>query len=71
MTNEEKKKLFKLFDSDNTKGNNTKGIGLGLCISKMLVEQFGGDIDVISQPNMAASFTFKFKCYNELKPESP
>lgn len=38
MTNEEKKKLFKLFDSDNTKGNNTKGIGLGLCISKMLVE---------------------------------
>jgi K+-sensing histidine kinase KdpD len=38
MNTEEKKKLFKLFNSDNTKGNNTKGIGLGLCISKMIVE---------------------------------
>ena len=38
MNTEEKKKLFNLFNSDNTKGNNTKGIGLGLCISKMIVE---------------------------------
>jgi len=38
-------KLFKLFGFlDTTKDINNKGIGLGLHISKMICNQFGGDI---------------------------
>lgn len=37
MSYREQKDLFKIFSSDTTKGTNTNGIGLGLCISKMLV----------------------------------
>lgn len=38
-------KLFKLFGYlDNSEKLNTKGIGLGLHISKMITQQFGGDI---------------------------
>jgi len=42
---EDQKKLFKLFGYlDTTKELNTKGIGLGLYISKLIVQQFGGEI---------------------------
>jgi len=38
-------KLFKLFGFlDTTKELNTKGIGLGLHISKKICQAFGGDI---------------------------
>ena len=38
-------KLFKLFGFlDTTKELNTKGIGLGLHISKMICQEFGGEI---------------------------
>ena len=38
-------KLFKLFGYlENSEKLNTKGIGLGLHISKMISSQFGGDI---------------------------
>jgi signal transduction histidine kinase len=42
---EDQSKLFKLFGYlDSSKAMNTKGIGLGLHISKMMSQQFGGDI---------------------------
>jgi signal transduction histidine kinase len=42
---EDQKKLFKLFGYlDTTKELNTRGIGLGLYISKLIVQQFGGEI---------------------------
>lgn len=37
---------------------NTKGIGLGLYISKMIVEKFGGNINLKSEVGRGSSFTF-------------
>lgn len=42
---EDLSKLFKLFGFlDETKELNTGGVGFGLHICKMIVQQFGGDI---------------------------
>ena len=54
-------KLFKLFGFlDTTKELNTKGIGLGLHISKMICNVFGGDIVVHSEWGKGTNFTFLF-----------
>ena len=47
IKNEDQKKLFTLFGSikDEKRKINTKGIGLGLVICKMIVQKFGGEID--------------------------
>ena len=56
---EDMSKLFKLFGFlDTTKELNTKGIGLGLHISKKIVEQFGGDIFCRSKWGTGSNFTF-------------
>ena len=43
---EDQSKLFKMFGSikDSKRKFNTQGIGLGLVISKMIVQKFGGEI---------------------------
>ncbi len=52
-------KLFKLFGFlDETKELNTNGIGLGLHICKMIVEQFGGMITCKSKWGEGTSFIF-------------
>ena len=48
----------------NTMVSNTKGIGLGLCISRMIIEIFGGKIEVYSEPNQGATFSFTFQIYD-------
>ena len=56
---EDQKKLFKLFGFlDVTKELNTNGIGLGLHICKMIVEQFGGMITCKSMWGSGTSFIF-------------
>jgi two-component system sensor histidine kinase BarA len=60
------KKLFKLFGFLNdTKSMNKKGIGLGLAISKKIINQFGGDIKVKSDINEGSTFIFTMKLENE------
>ena len=52
-------KLFKLFGFlDTNKNLNNKGIGLGLHISKMICNQFGGDIFCSSEWGKGTTFTF-------------
>ena len=47
----DQEKLFKIFGSikNEKKGINTNGIGLGLVISKLIAQRFGGDIDFYSK----------------------
>ena len=40
---------------------NTKGIGLGLHIAKMITEKFDGKITLDSEVGVGSNFTFKFK----------
>lgn len=60
---EDKAKLFKMFGSikDEAKMINTRGIGLGLVISKMIVEKFNGIINFKSEYQQGSEFYFSFK----------
>ena len=56
---EDKSKLFELFGFlESTKRVNTKGIGLGLHICKIIIKEYGGDIHVDSTWGEGSTFTF-------------
>ena len=44
---------------------NVHGIGLGLNLSKNIVEQFGGKIEVFSDLGKGSTFKFSLKLYGE------
>ena len=59
IKDEEQPSLFKLFGFlDTTKELNTRGIGLGLHISRMIVQQLGGEIICNSQWKKGSTFVF-------------
>ena len=60
---EDQPKLFKMFGSikDTAKKINTSGIGLGLVISKLIVEHFGGTIGFESEYQRGTTFYFTFE----------
>ena len=63
----DRKKLFKLFGFiQSTAEVNTKGIGLGLAISKDIIEQFGGSIGFTSQWEKGSIFSFRMELKNDL-----
>lgn len=58
-------KLFKKFSRiENHLTSKTQGNGLGLYITKNLVEKMGGEISVSSEVSKGAEFTVKFPVYN-------
>ena len=58
----DQEKLFKLFGFlDSSKHLNSKGIGLGLHISKRITQQFNGDIMLKSEWGSGTEFTFLFQ----------
>jgi signal transduction histidine kinase len=58
-------KLFKLFGTfkDEKKKLNTNGIGLGLVISKLIVNKFDGYIDFISKYKKGSTFFYSFQIW--------
>ena len=46
---------------DEKKKINTKGIGLGLVISQLLVNKFSGQVSFKSEFNRGTTFTFTFE----------
>ena len=53
-------KIFKMFGSikDEKKKINTNGIGLGLVISKLIVNKLGGIIDFVSRYKQGSTFFY-------------
>jgi signal transduction histidine kinase len=65
---EDQKRLFKLFGCLTSSHKiNPQGIGLGLYISKLITEQFGGKCSLESQLEIGSKFTFNFTLNNLLE----
>lgn len=60
---EEQKKLFQKFYRVESKVGKTIGTGLGLYISKLIVESFNGNIGMASEPNRGSTFWFELPLY--------
>lgn len=59
ISKNEQEKLFQKFHRIETNVGKTTGTGLGLYISKLLVEKFGGRIGVKSRPGKGSTFWFE------------
>jgi Na+/proline symporter/nitrogen-specific signal transduction histidine kinase len=57
--------IFEKFRQVGDKSANPKGTGLGLTISREIIEHFGGRISVKSSPGQGAIFSFELPCEKE------
>jgi len=60
--------IFEKFRQVGDKSANPLGTGLGLPISREIIEHFGGRISVHSSPGDGAIFTFELPCKNQAVP---
>ena len=68
IKDKDKDKLFKFFGYIHDEQHmNVHGIGLGLNISKHILEQFDGKIDVDSVFGKGSTFKFRLKLYKKLQ----
>ncbi|MDN3518555.1 ATP-binding protein [Aquisalimonas lutea] len=71
MKPEEQEKLFKAFSqADTSITRRFGGAGLGLIISKKLVEQMGGEIGLESEPQSGSTFSFTLSCVKQRRIET-
>ena len=69
ISEDNQQKLFQLFGFvQDTQSLNTNGIGLGLVISKQIVNQFGGEINVKSNLGEGSTFWFTFRLESSENP---
>lgn len=54
--------IFKPFNRLGEEGSNIEGAGIGLVITKTLVEQMQGEIDFSSRPGYGTQFWIEFEC---------
>ncbi len=60
MTEEELEHLFtRFYQADTSTTRRYKGIGLGLTLAKAVIEEYGGQIQVESQPSQGSRFTVR------------
>ncbi len=69
LSNEEIERLFRSFSqADSSVTRKYGGTGLGLAVSKSLVELMGGWIDVRSEPGKGSTFTFEIQLQQQERP---
>ncbi len=59
ITPAQQSRLFQPFDRLNAAGTNVEGVGLGLMVTKKLIEEMSGTLDVRSTPGEGSSFLFE------------
>lgn len=62
-TNELPKLFTKFHRAANTLNGGYEGRGIGLYLTKLIIEEHGGKLSVVSQPNKGATFTIELPCY--------
>jgi len=71
ISKEEQERLFEPYQQPEEERARLSGLGLGLSLSKKLVELHGGQIWVQSEKGKGSTFSFSIPLEVKEKPESP